>query len=354
MCLVASSRALAVVLVVFQCASPAAAQQACPRGEAGNPSVGAGCEPCGSGKEQSAPYPAGTTVCLDCPAGTYRPLEETFGPTCKPCDDGNKPNAARDGCVPCGLTEAGRHGICAPCEDGVRPLAGGAICSPCPTAQATDARFSSGGRNGGPGRCVACPTGKQPNELKTLCIDCPEGKAGTYGQCQDCPHGERATSDHVRCQSCDPADAGIVLNCPCEHGFQASAQGCEPCAGNSAGADGDCTPCGTGRQPNSDRTACEACPAGQATETADGSCTLCRDGFTPETTNRNSCQPCRAGWAGKEGICEPCTAGQYPSMGHTICSTCQESWATVCTFPSSRLVKCDGLSHSAFVCYAVL
>jgi hypothetical protein len=72
----------------------------------------------------------------------------------------------------CSSTDVWNYGNCRTCDNGKEPVAD--TCSTCATGCA-----------GMRGVCLACPDGKQPNAEKTICENCPKGKAGKSGQCTE-------------------------------------------------------------------------------------------------------------------------------------------------------------------------
>merc|ERR1712166_1218877 len=113
---------------------------------------------------------------------------------------------------------------------------------------------------------------------------------------------------------------------------------CENCAAGTAGSDGICITCGTGKTDKDDFTACENCAAGTAG--SGGTCITCGTGKTNKD-DFTTCENCAAGKAGTDGTCADCTAGtmsaaavaasactdcaagkQQPASGQTSCYNC--------------------------------
>ena len=178
---------------------------------------------------------------------------------------------------------------------------------------------------GAPGRCVECPSGRQPNVLLSRCVRCevrPQRKAGFlglkqclffsetvpflavqegtiatgHGTCDPCGVLEHSNHDYTACVPC--GNDTTTTGCTCPDGFQETTQGvsgrsCEQCPAGRAGTHAQCVGCAAGRQPAAGRAACENCPLGRS---------------------------------GTGGVCDPtrvvCPAGQEPQANHTQCADC--------------------------------
>jgi hypothetical protein len=145
------------------------------------------------------------------------------------------------------------------------------------------------------GRCILCPTGRQPTDDHATCAVCPAGRAGTAGRCNACPQYETPTPEKDRCSlhqvTCDPGNEP-----------RHSRTECSACPKGKYSADGDaCQTCSPGSQPDRDRDACEPCPAGQYS--ADGTeCKPC--GLGHEPYERTNCTACAIGLISNPGPVE--------------------------------------------------
>lgn len=90
-----------------------------------------------------------------------------------------------------------------------------------------------------------------------------------------------------------------------------------------------------------------ACLTGVVGNTAQGQCTLCGDGYEPDATH-STCLPCRAGTNGTAGVCQPCAGGTQPSSDSCIdkCNTytdqtsCMAQQSAGCTYSAFSTPPC--------------
>ena len=317
-----------------------------------------GCGPkptppdCGDGEEliEASCIGCGSSGCADtldecypCAAG-----KAGTGGTCSPCPLGTAPNAAKTGCAVCSLLAGegyiGDGYTCTHCERGRAPNAAEAECVSCPTG-----RQSEDGDV-----CESCADGEVPNSMGTGCNGCSAGSfadlsaytcadcpTGTYSrpravECLLCEDGFEADSMGVGCVECGAGQAGVGGSCAgCPDGWApeimyGSTQ-CADCATFGAATYSDttqCLDCEPGRQVNTERTGCDACPAGKASE--DGAlCVDCDPGNVPtRLVEAGGCYSCRAGtYASTTSyMCEDCDAGKFSLAASPACYQCDNGY----------------------------
>ena len=124
-------------------------------------------------------------------------------------------------------------------------------------------------------------------------------------------------------------------------------------AGFIPSADGACTHCPRGEEPNAQQTGCLKCAlrvAGhlQTWFSPDGAeCKLCPAGTTPDV-KRTFCTVCQEDNAANEGDgqqCKACSAGKEPDANHSSCVLCPENYFSV----AGTCEKCELGRYSAGV-----
>ena len=307
---------------------------------------------CGDGEELIA------ATCLGCgSSGCADSLDECYacaagkagtGGTCSPCPLGTAPNAAKTSCVECsafaGEGYVGDGYTCTLCERGKAPDAEEAECVSCPTGRQSEDGSA----------CEGCGTGEVPNSMGTgctscsagsfadlsvyFCADCPPGKYSRprAAECLLCEDGFEADTMGVGCVPCGAGQAGIGGSCTdCPSGWAPEnmygSTRCIECATFGAAAYSDttqCLDCSAGRQARIDRTGCDSCPSGQASE--DGVvCTLCRPGYVPTgLVEAGGCYSCRAGSYASTTtfLCENCDPGKFSLASSPECYQCDNGY----------------------------
>jgi alpha-tubulin suppressor-like RCC1 family protein len=126
---------------------------------------------CGSGKGlYGTNSTTSTKTCTPCPIGTY-----------KSGDNGNE-------CSPHISTCGSGKGLYGLSNNAKRTM----TCYTCPGGTYKI------GDNGN--RCINCADGKEPNDDKTDCIDCPIGTAGMGGHCPACESGKEPNEAKTGCE----------------------------------------------------------------------------------------------------------------------------------------------------------
>ena len=238
--------------------------------------------------------------------------------TCQPCLQGSTPNKQSGGsfCVNCALK--GKSQVSGDrfanvdweactmssleCEAGKQPSKDMQACLSC-----EDNEFSATGDS-----CKVCPSGKQPNEKSTDCVACSagtfSGKDGVTGKCLKCSKGAAFYSE---------------------------------------GGASSCIACGPGKQPNSERTACAACPAGY--QSPYGVCTRCSPG-TQSSSDKAGCVGCAAvsatSFSAGGNKCVPCSGQLIPSSNRSQCEACPANLLSMdgACRPACDVLKCRNQS----------
>jgi hypothetical protein len=250
---------------------------------------------------------------------------------CTNCGAGTVPNAARSACVYC---PSGK----------VKDPSGAVAEAEC--VDAADHCLS--GQWASYGSCVTCGAGTVPNDARSACVYCPNGQVkypagaepaatcvaaaercgtgqwGSYGVCTNCGAGTVPNEGRTACVYCPngkvkfPTGAGDTAEC---------AEAAIKCSIGQWGSYGVCTNCGSGTVPKDDRTACVYCPTGQvkhpAGSNANGVCVLAE------------CVCTTSQW-GSYGVCTSCGANTVPKFDRTGCEYC----------PSGKIFK-DGICKAA-------
>jgi hypothetical protein len=189
------------VVLVLLCSATAAALYATAIQPSPRPLLCASCAPgtasssgslpCGACPPGKIAPLAGSTECLDCPAGMFRgPLDEE----CAPCPSGAvAPSAGAAECAACGpgtaATDAAAECLnCGPVA--VAPLEGAAACTPCADQTVANAQGTA---------CEACPAGSaytpQGCEECGAIVDRRDNKCACFYQyvgptCESCRNGQ--------------------------------------------------------------------------------------------------------------------------------------------------------------------
>jgi len=175
--------------------------------------------------------------CLPCPVGKYNGNASDRLGACQKCQPGRfAQKKGATACQDCPLGRFGEHsGATAACD-----------CQVCPLG-----RFGSirGAR-----RCAKCVPGHFRNESMTSCEKCGPGRYAQQGAtaCQACPRGRfMAAEGASNCTLCAAGTYG-----PKEGALQSDA--CLDCTADSISraGQGDCKPCGPGREPRANHKEC--------------------------------------------------------------------------------------------------
>ena len=229
------------------------------------------------------------------------------------------------------------------------------------------------------GLCKPCFPGTKSNKDRTTCEQCPEG-TWTFGEDVRCRHCEGPLVQLVSARSSNNKE------CACKAGYSKSNGGsdvkpdCQPCPANTIKTnDTECEPCGEGKQPNLERTACKPCPDQMWTfgnKVERGLCTTCQGlhskfakhnpkqcecdvGYHKDKENTEyssvnpMCTKCSANTINectydrecrKVEECKPCMAGTVPDSNRTVCKQCaEEDGLQTWTFgDSGKCQSCKG------------
>ena len=272
----------------------------CPHGTVAN--VSGGCIACAPGQYLSS----GSQVCKNCSVGHY--------------------------------TSRGGQTQCLPCIGGVANTTGSKACTPC-----APGRFiADQGQGYG---CKPCPRGTGPVTNRTACETCRGIQFSACGLCQDC-RPPNVKIDNATC---------IKTNTKCQPGTQprnqASASSnrgdtcngadliCSQCKAGSVSLEGrECVACNEGNKVSNDRqTVCESCSPGKEPSSDRSACNDCTGNKV--SSFGTACTPCASNSivSGNHTRCAECSQGQEPAQNQSICR------CTKGRFNSSQLVvRCFG------------
>ena len=288
--------------------------------------VNLGCVPCQRGTYKDAVGNAGS--CAACPAGTRSgamALGNASG--CEACPGGSYSDAGSEFCFACGPGTAAAPGSsrCVRCGAGFFAVANASACTACAAGTYDDVP-----RDGTPGTCFPCPSGKFSdvlNATEDVCRDCSAGffSGPASGRCTPCDPGTYSPQGAVSCTAC-PGNATSVNGsaygaCRCLAGFYKRF--------SPGGATFSCERCGPGEFSGFDtENACGKCPAGKASAAlgaVDVSlCAPCVRG-TYSWPGAASCSPCSVGFvSGADGAtnCSECLLGYWAASGSSVCVEC--------------------------------
>lgn len=278
----------------FQADTGSTSCKECPKGKYGNEVAKSSCKECPQGWFQDN---IGRQTCTRCHKGRHN--SQTSQPLCKECIPGKFESSLGSTLSYCKECEIGKYQnevagtICKDCQPsgttekpdgnpyGYQDDRGGTNCKAC-----------EGGHTCTGSAIQTCPAGsvnaKQPNTIFTpLCTECtdrdaanteatkcvpcdaPKKRPSSSGiECTTCPNGWHSviTSSEGRpvCTQCKSSEKIVSGGCEeCGQGTIMNAkddQSCSKCTKpNEVGINGVCTPCPTGKKPNSEQTACEDC-----------------------------------------------------------------------------------------------
>jgi hypothetical protein len=209
------------------------------------------CAACPSGKYSNTPGAADVTGCLDCPAGTFNPVQGQTFAACLSCPSGRASPAPG----------ANASAACAPCPAGSFAARGAAVCEVTPPGAFSGVTASA---------ATLCPLNTfnpvAAGDSTAACLECPPERpvtaatgAVSAAQCLalpfSCPSGyqQRAPAPPLSARDCAPlvcpplfpesADGNTCEGCPAgKWGGLSGGAGCANCS-----VDGICTGLG-GRQ----------------------------------------------------------------------------------------------------------
>ena len=227
---------------------------------------------------------------------------------------------------------------CLPCIGGVANTTGNKACTPC-----APGRFiADQGQGYG---CKPCPRGTGPVTNRTACETCRGIQFSACGLCQDC-RPPNVKIDNATC---------IKTNTKCQPGTQprnqASASSnrgdtcngadliCSQCKAGSVSLEGrECVACNEGNKVSNDRqTVCESCSPGKEPSSDRSACNDCTGNKV--SSFGTACTPCASNSivSGNHTRCAECSQGQEPTQNQSICR------CTKGRFNSSQLVvRCFG------------
>ncbi len=178
------------------------------------------CGICGKGAIGKSVYQQGygySTVCTDCPAGTFEVGREN----CTSCYPGTISDVGSSECVACPAGSIAVNNVCLPCPTGSQDV-NRTRCELCPTGTFADN-----------GKCTACPAGwiaSFPGSLectrcqagtyeykKTSCFQCAAGTFGTDGiSCHQCPSMTISAAGSASCTQCSTGSTAVKANTRCQ------------------------------------------------------------------------------------------------------------------------------------------
>ena len=302
------------------------------------------CTDCAAGKHVSTSGADSSDLCLDCtvgqfslqgaanctrcPAGQFQGSEGMH--SCIQCQPGSVTDTLeRDGATACTACSAGQFSTvttvaCETCLPGsvTNTLArvGATTCSACSAGQ-----FSAVSTHA----CAICSPGSITDTLArvgaTTCTECRPGKYSeiSVSPCVQCRAGSYSPSGSTECTACGrprcrfyPDESDVAYDCSAAQWVASTDQS-------------TCTDCHAGSEPSSDRSYCEHCLPGTASE--DGiQCLMCND--TRVNRNQSSisnsaqtaCVPCGPGDGANAyaSECLPCAAGTFAPCTASGCGIC--------------------------------
>jgi hypothetical protein len=186
-------------------------------------------------------------------------------------------------------------------------------CSVCAPGSVTDTLAFDGGSS-----CTECYIGRYSDDPTRACAQCDPGSFAVRGftSCTACG---RPTCIFA------PLGAQYMSNCSGPKWVANAVQSL-------------CASCPAGTQPSSDRSRCDACVSGTASE--DGiQCLMCNDTDVNHNQSsvandaRTSCVPCLPGTGANVlgSVCEPCPPFNYASCSGTGCMFCDPSRGLIVT-----------------------
>lgn len=174
-----------------------------------------------------------STACESC--GDIQP-NNRFSPggvRCEICEPGKEPAVGGAECVDCFPGQYSDNGVCLSCLNFSN------------TNAAAAGSYIAG--ESGSTRCTSCPAGKQPNVQYTDCNECPDGSFSTDGVCVGCGGGTTNSPDWMSCVGCETFGAnrygvGSAQCLSCATGKQPNQMrtACEDCPQLTLGRDGLC------------------------------------------------------------------------------------------------------------------
>ena len=328
---------------------------------------GTPCELCGAGVYTDT----SSTTCTECAVGTYD--DDTNPATaCTACANGKYSAGGSTLCTSCYAGQSDHDSdpstVCEACVAGQSALADAVACFDC-----APGHVSTTG-----GACVRCEAGSEPNAAVSECVSCAALSADAWSRCEP---GGTFSSDGVQCiasiaghrpiqgmggsEFCltDGDDAvsmagvrgsvhvyidpsGVASRLDCDSGEEPlpDATGCQSCEEFVLFPDGTqglvdigqsgarpyisragqaCVVCPVGKMPNTDRSECDDCGIGEA---SDGSeCLLCAAGTQPNV-EKSACEQCLvvgSNMHSTDGVeCTACDAGEQPLLDRTGCESC--------------------------------
>jgi hypothetical protein len=272
----------------------------CRAGQYQNAQGMASCVTCAPGSVTDTLGMAGAQSCTTCAAGQYSTVSTT---ACATCDSGSVTDT---------LNSPGAVS-CTACTAGLYSAVSTAACSTCAPGSVTDTLASDGAST-----CTECSIGRYSNDPTRGCAQCNAGAFAVRGSTSCTACGRR---------SCVFAPLG--------------AQYMSDCSGPmwvANAVQSSCEACPAGTQPSPDRSRCDACLSGTASE--DGvQCLMCNDTSVNHEQSsvandaRTSCIPCLPGTGANAlaSSCEPCPAHYYASCSGTGCMFCDPARGLIVT-----------------------
>ena len=271
----------------------------CPKGESQDEKGATSCKSCAN-----KDTPAGSSQCLNCPAGEW----ETDTGTCDPCPRGfacsgktetNQIKPTKIACSGAGLYAVGT---------------GTLACAPVP-----------------PGSYKKLEAGAEDPSFEIV------SGAAANSEMETCPVGYTCTGDAARPAACPNAET------------PSGSATCSPCKVGQYPSNGECATCEIGFK-CPDGVTKSPCPANEYAEST-GS-TICFPvvaGFS--RTSASAVEECPVGYscAGKNTTKEPCPIGKFATVkGANACSPCATGTFTestgnaLCSMCPNILATCDG------------
>jgi hypothetical protein len=311
------------------------------------------CSNCDAGRHVSTAGSDSSDDCTNCPAGQF---SRAGADQCIPCRAGQYQDAeGMASCVTCDpgsvtdtlATEGAQS--CTACAAGQYSTVSTVACSSCQPGSVTDTLDRQGAVS-----CTACTAGLYSTVSTTACSVCVPGSVTDTlaldggSSCTECSIGRYSDDPTRACAQCDPGSFAVRGSTSCTACGRPTcifaplgAQYMSDCSGPKWVANAVqslCESCPAGTQPSADRSRCDACVSGTASEVGI-QCLMCNDTDVNHNQSsiandaRTSCIPCLPGTGANVlgSVCEPCPQFYYASCSGTGCMFCDPSRGLIVT-----------------------
>ncbi|CAK9031780.1 unnamed protein product [Durusdinium trenchii] len=205
--------------------------------------------------------------------------------------------------------------------------------------------------------CSLCPLGKASNSLAaTACIDCEIGRFANFpgntecwscgwsmiagvanmsgsSTCSPCEFGYIPDTNYTACTACPEGKYnnnqwGYCDDCDWGQVSQAGSSSCERCSAGTYASNNTCIDCPEGRYSWSESIECYDCWEGTAAAgTGNSDCRECPAGRYASSAAA-ACSPCAAGTTSvaQSNYCYECPYGEISQEGSPICTNCPPGW----------------------------